>query len=87
MTSSSSSTVDPTALAGDVDIFWLLFGAVMVFCESCCEYLFHAVELFLYPAQKNTESKMYCSLESPVSEMHLKRTIIKQESRLFGTPL
>lgn len=25
---------DLTALQGDVDIFWLLFGAILVFCES-----------------------------------------------------
>lgn len=40
MTSSSTSSADPatigdiTALADDMNIFWLLFGAILVFCES-----------------------------------------------------
>ena len=48
MTSSAEPTVESlsaemAALQGDVDIFWLMFGAILVFCEYRARALFSFV--------------------------------------------
>ena len=57
----TSSDVDPNDLSDNVDIFWLLFGAVLVFCEFC-EAPFHTVELSLARGE-NMYPKRYSSTQ------------------------